>query len=477
MRATAKSTTFAIARAVVFFAALLTVAGCASTGTKIDPRTASFAQPEFTPLAPGEFTLSGGSKVFLLENRDLPLVRLRISFRGGAVHDPEGREGLSGVTGSAWRTGGTTKHTPEEFDDLLESGGIELGLMVGREFGGASLSVLVPDLDRGLDLLAALIFTPAFDPERFEWTVAKKLEALAREEDSPATLAYRELRRVLYEGHVRGRHPTAETVGMITREEAIELRRRLVEESAWTFGAEGDFDSATLVEKLEARFGALKGDSEAFGTPPPPPKLKPRLVMVDKMLAQTTLVWAGFGPTSIEAGRVPLTLADFVLGGGGFQSRLSKKIRIERGLAYSVGSFYSAYKEFGVLGMQAQTGTDSTATVWGLMTEELARLGSGGVTEGELELARETIANRHIFRFRDPLDIVAERMSLHVRGLPADLTERFYVGLGSTDLEDVGKAAATHYLPNRGVWVLVGDLSSLGDDFAPGWEVEVVELP
>jgi zinc protease len=455
----------------------LCLVGCASGEVRLDPRTAHFAPPEFTPLEPVEFELSGRAKVFLVENHDLPLVRLRMTFRGGEVHDPEGLEGLSSVTGSAWRTGGTTSRTPEEFDDLLEERGIELGLSLGREFGSASLSVLAGDLDRGLDVLAELLFSPALDRERFEWSVKKKLEGLAREEDSPATLAYRELRRVLYRGHVRGRHPTPESVQKITLEDVARLRRSLVEESAWTFGAEGDFNSEGLVAKLEARFGVLKGESQVFAPPPPPPAIEPKLVIVEKKLAQTTLVWADFGPNATSAERAPLELADFVLGGGGFQSRLSRKIRIERGLAYSVGSFYSAYKEFGVLGMQAQTGTESTLEVWGLMNDELGRLGSGGVTPAELALGRETTANRHIFRFRDPMDAVSERMGLHIRALPPDLTERFYRAMQSATVAEVNGAAEKHYRPARGIWVLVGDISGAESDFGTGWEVEIVKLP
>ena len=457
--------------AVLAILAFILPAALSGAAEKLDPRTAVFGPPAFTPTPPIEKTLTGGAKLFLAEDHDVGLVRVYVNFLGGALSDPEGREGLADIAGQAWRAGGTADKTPEAFDEALEARGIHLGLSIGRESGGATLSALPGDLDTGLALLSDLLFSPAFDAERFTLAVKDREDELKREEDDPDTVAYRELRSALYKNHPRGRRVTAKSLAAVTRQDAMELSRALVDESAWVVGAVGDFDAAEMAKKLEARFGRLKFNrAPRFARPAPPVKPEPTLVVVKKPLAQTTLLWASFGPAIQSRKRAPMEVADFVFGGGGFQSRLSRKIRIERGLAYAVGSFYSPNEDFGVVGMQAATATTSTGEVWKLMSGELAEAGATPFTSSEVEEARRTEQNRYIFRFEDPASLVTERMSLELKGLPGDLVERYYRELSAVTPEAVLDAAATSYMRDAGVWVLVGDVSADDPVFAGPWK-------
>jgi zinc protease len=328
-----------------------------------------------------------------------------------------------------------------------------------------------------LDLLAELLLRPAFAETRVQW--AKKLaqDALRREEDDPQALAFRELRRALYRGHPRGIVATPQTLDAVTRDDLTALQARLVAESAWTVGAVGDFNREELLERLNARFGMLKGDSAIFGPIPPPSAPAPRLVIVPKALPQTTLLWAAFGPDAVSPERAAVQVADYVLGGGGFQSRLTREVRSERGLAYDVESFYNAYPGFGVLGSYASTASATAPEVWRILTDQIEKAGSASFGEGEVRWARRTIENRHIFRFRDPADLVRERMSLEIQGLPPDLTERLYKDIEGLTPEAVNHAASGYYHTVRGVWVLVGEVSPEDPAWKGVWSVETVARP
>ena len=456
---------------------LLALSVCARAAQGgLDPRTASFPMPEFTAPRPLERTLSGGAPLYLKEDHDIPLVRVYLYFAGGSVNDPEGREGLSDVTGTVWRLGGTAARGSEEFDRLLDSKGITLDLSMGREAGSVRLTALSRDLEQGLDLAAELLFSPALSADRFDWAVKEKKDDIAREEDDPDVLAFRELRKVLYAGHPRSRVATVKSVDGLKREDALELRRALVGESSWVLGAVGDFSPDELSAKLEKRFGKLPAKASARFMRPPVPRLpQPGLVVVPKKLPQTTLLWATLAPGLLSPARAPLELADFILGGGGFQSRLAKRIRIEKGLAYSVSSFYSPMEDFGVLGVQATTATKNTEEVFRLLSEEVSRAGASPFLEGELEDARRTEQNRYIFRFRDPADLVTERMSLKLRGLPPDLVERYYRELGAVGVESLGRAGADVYKPETGVWVLVGEVAGEGEAIKGPWKRTIIK--
>lgn len=439
----------------------LTVAslcGCAA-GRGLDPRTATFAPLRFDPPAVREARLAGGARTFLLPDRDVPLVRVFLSFRGGAVYDPPEKAGLAQVLGPAWRTGGAGDLSPEALDEALESRGMELSLGLGRDKGSAALTVLTADLDRGLELLSRVVWEPAFRPDRVAWAVAQAKEGIRREVDDPDALAFRELRRALYAGHPRGVVATEETAGRVERGDLLAAHRRLVTEGAWTLGVVGDFDPDRLLPALERLFGGLPGGGPAFAPLPAPPEPASRLVLVPKALPQSTLVWARLGPPRLSPEFPALDLADYLLGGAGFQSRLMREIRSDRGLAYGVGSFYDAYREFGVVGVQTSTRTDATARVLDLLWEVMERPGKEGFSSAEVEEAKGAAENRYVFRYEDPASLVREDMGLALDGLPLDLPARYLPDLRAVTPEAAAQAGARSWTRRAGVTVIVGDVN------------------
>jgi zinc protease len=180
------------------------------------------------------------------------------------------------------------------------------------------------------------------------------------------------------------------------------------------------------------------------------------VIFVRKDLPQTTFVWAAPAPTVEDRDRAPLEVADFALGGGGFQSRLVRQIREERGLAYGVDSFYSPMKEMGILGVSGATRTEAMGEVFSLVEENVARLGREGVSAEELAGAREALSLRRAFLYRDPASAVQERIGLHLSELPEDLTQRFFTALAAVTAPEVRDAAGRNYRVPSGVWVLVG---------------------
>ncbi|MBI5017351.1 MAG: insulinase family protein [Deltaproteobacteria bacterium] len=415
--------------------------------------------------------------MFLLPDRDVPLVRVFAVFRGGSVYDPPEKAGLAQVLSLAWRSGGAGGLAPEALDDLLEGRGMDLSLGLGRDKGSASLTVLTADLDQGLDVLARLVREPTFRPDRVEWATAQVKDGIRREVDDPDTLAFRELRRALYRGHPRGVIATEETVGRVTRDDVVALHRRLVTEGTWALGAVGDFDPDALLEALERRFGPLPGEGTGFPPLPAAPEPAPRTVLVPKALPQSTVVWARFGPLRLSPEFYPLDLADYLLGGGGFQSLLVREVRSDRGLAYSVGSFYDAYPEFGVLGVLASTKKESTAEVVELLAAVREGAARRGFSPEDVARGKESLENRYVFLYEDPASSVREQLALAVDGLPLDLPAAYLPSLRAVSTDQVASAARRYFPRVPGVTVVVGDVDPAADAWKGGAPVEVVRLP
>ncbi len=413
---------------------------------------------QFSPPKIQEARLSGGARVFLLEDHDVPLVRVFLSFRGGAVYDPPEKAGLAQVTGLAWRTGGTAARSPQALDEALEKKGIELSLSLGRDKGGASLSVLTPQVEEGLAILSQLVREPAFRQDRVDWAAAQVANGIRREGDEPESLAFRELRRALYRGHPRGVVATEETVKRVTRDDALDLHRRLLSQGAWVIGVAGDFRAEQILADLEREFGKLPGDGTAFPRLAAPPPPAPRVILVPKPLPQSTVLWARLGPNRTSPEFYALDLADYAVGSGGFQCRLSQEIRSNRGLAYSVGGFYEAYADVGVLGAYASTKKASTREVLDLVRDLMGRAAREGIGADEVARAQEALANRYVFKYQDPASLVQEQMTLALEGLPADLGTRYLPGIQAESADSVSRVARKYYGEGPGVVVVVGDV-------------------
>jgi zinc protease len=188
------------------------------------------------------------------------------------------------------------------------------------------------------------------------------------------------------------------------------------------------------------------------------------MVIVPKKMAQATILWADLAPDLESPLKTPLDLADYILGGGGFQSRLMRRIRSDKGLSYSVFSFYNPFREFGVAGVGGQTSSQNLPKVWKIMAEEMNSIGRDGVNQAELSMARDSMANSQIFRYRDNASILQRRMGLSLAGLPPDLAEKQFEELKTTDAAKVGEAAKV-YRPSSGILVVVGEVDERDEVF------------
>jgi zinc protease len=209
---------------------------------------------------------------------------------------------------------------------------------------------------------------------------------------------------------------------------------------------------------------------------PAPSEPEPRIFLVRKLLPQSTIVWARLGPARTDPRFYPLDMADYVVGSGGFQARLVREIRSNRGLAYSVGSFYEALPDFGVLGAFAQTKVESTLEVTDLMRELLAQVAASGLEAAEVERAKEALINRHVFRYQDPANAVRDQMRLSLDGLPSDLPASFPARIAAVSPREVAEATRASYDPSLGITVVVGDLAPDHPHWRRGPPVTAVDV-
>jgi zinc protease len=399
---------------------------------------------------------AGGVRAYLMQDHTLPIVSLALRFAGGAALDPEGREGLSHFT-SAVIDEGAGDLDSQAFQAALEDNAIRLRFEASRDELTGELKTLKESLGRALELLRLALTCPRLDAEPVARVRSQILADLRRRASDPDYLAGRAWKELAFDGHpyarpVRG---TPESLATITVADMRTLLKRRFARDRLLVGVSGAITAEELAEALDATFGALP----AVGAEQPlaRPVLPDAAVRIVPMAIPQSVVQ--FGHTGIgrrDPDHYAAYVANYILGGGGFSSRLLDEIREKRGLAYSVYSFLDDTELVPLWLGSLATRNDQVRVSLELLRKELARMAAGEVGESELADAKTYLTGSFPLRLTSN-DLVARALlGMQVWRLGLDFLERRNALIEAVTLDDVRRVAG--YLFRRPLLVsIVGD--------------------
>ncbi|HEY4485295.1 MAG TPA: pitrilysin family protein, partial [Nitrospiria bacterium] len=359
------------------FVAVLLVFGAAFPSLAADPRKMSFPPVEFHPPKAERVALENGMVLYLLEDHELPLISLEAMIRTGSVYEPADRIGLAGLTGTVMRTGGTATISGDALDDTLEFLAVGMSSGIGQDAGYASLDLLTKDLDQALPLFAEMLMRPVFAQDKVLSAQKQTLEEIRRRNDNPSGMANRRFFSQIYgSDHPLGRESTAETVGRIVRADLVAFHAKYYRPDALILSVTGDFLKEEMINKIRSVFsGWAPGRPEVPALPPLRDAGKTEVFIVPKEISQTHLRIGHLGVRQDDPDFFALSLLDDILGGGGFRSRLFKEVRTKRGLAYSIGTAFTAGRiERGVFAAYGETKASSTHQTTAAVLEQIRKI-------------------------------------------------------------------------------------------------------
>lgn len=445
-----------------------------------DPRTMKFNPVEFSPPEPARLVLEDGMVVYLLEDHELPLVSLSATMRTGGWLEPQDKIGLAGLTGSVMRTGGGGGLTAAQIDEELEQFAIDINMSMGRQSGSASLDVLSKDLARGMRIFAGLLRQPAFEPARVELAKLQAIEGIRRRQDNPGSIVSREFMKQLYGSeHPSARESTIESVQRITRDDMVAFHQRTVHPNGIILGVTGDFKTDEMLALLRATFGDWKkGEVPELKIADAPETAGRSIVrFVSKDTSQTHLRVGHLSIKEQDPDYVSFAIANDILGGSSFRSRLFNDVRTKRGLAYSVGSrLNTGVHDQGVWLMRAETKLPSTQEVINRFVANMERMRTELVTDAELAEAKEAYVNSFVFSFASPSAIVGRFVELEYDGLPKDFLQQLRARVIALSKEDILAAAKKHFHLDRLTIVAVGPGETLPKLLSGFGEVKEIKL-
>jgi zinc protease len=404
-------------------------------------------------------TLANGIRLYLKEDQELPLVSITAVLAGGSIGDPANKTGLANLYASLLRTGGAGDRSPADLDARLEYLAIDFGVSADPYAVTLNMSLRSADLAEGLAILADVLQRPRFAPDRLELARQQMIESIRRAKDSPSSVASQALGAALYPEHPLGRYPTNESVAALTRDDLLAFHRRFAAADQLWLALTGDFRTAQLQQTLNQLFGSWPAAGQTGQAIPPLVKApQPRLLFETKAIPQTTILFGETGVTKDNPDLPALKVMNYILGGGGFNSRLMREVRSNRGLAYSVYSYYQTGRRLpGQFIAGAETKNESVAEVVELMRRLMQQIGAEPVSEAELALAKESLINSFVFAFDNTHDVVTQSLRLDFYDYPPDYLKTYRDKIAAVTAADVQRVAKQYLHPDQQVLVLVGD--------------------
>ncbi len=422
------------------------------------PDQLSYPTLEFQVPIVDQVTLTNGIKLYLKEDNELPLVQVSAMIGTGVLAAPSDKVGFDDLFAATWRTGGTLGRSPSELDERLDQLAADLAGSMGPYTTQMDLSVRSQDLPEGLEIMADILRRPAFAMERFELARLQAQELVRRQNDNPSAIAQRLLMAAIYPDHPIGFSPTISSLSMITRDDLVRFHTSYFAPNNLHLAISGDFDRQKLLAMLENVLGDWPvRDIPNVEIPPVVSSSKGRIRVVSKQVPQTTVLIGGLGLTKDNPDHYAAKVMNYILGGGGFNSRMMREIRSDRGLAYSAYSYFQIGRRLpGIFVAGTETKNESVIEVLELIRQIMNELRDSPVTPDELRLAKESQINSFVFGFDDSHAVVAQQMRLDFFGYPAGYLSTYRERISAVTERDVQRVAREFIRIAQQQIVLVG---------------------
>ena len=412
-------------------------------------------------IAPTKLVAPNGMTVLILEQHFLPIVEIHAMIKAGSAQDPPDKAGTANLVASLLDEGTTTR-TSKQLAEQIDFIGGSLETKASEDFTTASARVLKKDIDLGFTLLADLLQHPAFQRPEFERIRTQLLGEMASDNDDPGHVAMKAFNQLVFHGHpyrwpVNG---TEETLSKVTLADVQAFYQREYQPSQTILTIVGDVTVEQATALVQTHFGLWKkGATPSRNAKDPLPIKKKTVQLIEKDLTQSTIVLGHGGLSRSHPDFYSVMVMNYILGAGGFSSRLMDSIRDKQGLAYGIMSHFDARQMPGSFWINLQTRTEATNQAIAGVLLEMKNMRDAPVTDQELAEAKSFLIGSFPLRLDSTAKLAQVLAQVEFYNLGFEYFSQYPKWIDRVTKEDVQRVAK-HYLdPQRYALVVVGNLA------------------
>lgn len=402
---------------------------------------------------------ASGAKVLFVENHDLPMLDVAVTLQAGSSFDAPEKSGVAGLTHQLLDSGAGGLN-----EDQISRGMADIGAQFGGDFNQDSASVSLRTLssaaerDKALDIMARVLQQPEFPEAILAREKVRLIAALKEAETMPESIAEKAFQKSVF-----GTHPYAllgsgevGTVGKITVQDLRDFYHTHYQADHAVVAIMGDATRAqaeAIARQLTAQLPVSPGPS---ALPAVVMKIAASEQRIPHPASQSHILIGVPGVARGDPDYFPLFVGNYILGGGGFESRLMNEVREKRGLAYSVYSYFMPLKQPGPFQIGLQTKKDQADEALKLVRGTLANFIARGPTEQELLAAKQNIIGGFPLRIDSNRKILGYLSVIGFYDLPLTYLDDFTRNVDKVTVAQIRDAFARHVDPQAMATVIVG---------------------
>ena len=422
------------------------------------------AVPSTAAMIPQRSVLENGMILLTSEQRALPMVSIELLIDAGSRHDTPKQEGLANLT-ARLLTYGTQRRTALEISDALDFIGARLSTGCGEDLANVGMTVLKKDIGTGLELLAEVLTASTFPQDEIDRQKQSILASIRAREESPSDIAQRRFAAALYPQSPYGRPVEGDesSVKGLEQKSLKAFYERYYRPNRTILSVVGDISHQEIAQALNQVFRSwAKGEP---ATPPVPLSKagSAETIRVNKDLTQANIILGHEGVGRENPDYYAIQVMNYILGGGGFSSRTLDSIRNERGLAYSVYSYFGAEKRRGSFELVMQTKNETALEAIRIANAEIRRIREELVAEEELTDAKDYLTGSFPLRFDTNRKVANFLAQVEYFELGLDYPERYPDFIRKITREDVLRVAQKYLKPEQLITVLVANQNKIGE--------------
>ena len=407
-----------------------------------------------------------GAKVFLVQTKALPMVDIEISIDAGDRYDPSNKSGLADMAAGLMNYGARGDKgvwTEAQIADEIA----DLGASIGVSAGGERTIMRIRSLsrkdlrDRAVQLAATMLSSPLYDAKILEREKQRSITNLLEAETKPEFVLDRRFKKSVYGNYPLGNSPSVKSVSSVTVSDLMQFHKTFYRGDRIIISIVGDVDRTQAAEIAQLLLKKLPQSGPAIAALPtlrrsPIEGLSEREIQIPFDSQQAHIV---MGMTAIERNNpdyFPLLVGNYVLGGGGFVSRLMSEVRENRGLAYSVFSYFAPGKDTGIFQAGLQTKNDQGTLALEVLSSTIAKFIADGPSVSELLAAKSNLVNGYPLRIDNNRKLLDNVSSIAWNDLPIDTMEIWTKQVEAVTLEQVTAAFQKYLAMDRMKIVVLG---------------------